>query len=108
MKDAGDKIPADDKKVVEDAVEDLKSVLSGDDLAAIKQKTEALQEASMKLGEHLYRAEQEASANSNDASEGSAEGSGDQTSEKPVEPEIVDAEFTEVDEQGNKKNKSAG
>ena len=115
LKDAGDKIPADDKKVVEDAVEDLKSVLSGDDLAAIKQKTEALQEASMKLGEHLYRAEQEASANSNDASEGSessaessAEGSGDQTSEKPVEPEIVDAEFTEVDEQGNKKNKSAG
>ena len=115
LKDAGDKIPADDKKVVEDAVEDLKSVISGDDLAAIKQKTEALQEASMKLGEHLYRTEQEASANSNDASEGSessaegsAEGSGDQTSEKPVEPEIVDAEFTEVDEQGNKKNKSAG
>ncbi|MCK5556054.1 MAG: molecular chaperone DnaK [Alphaproteobacteria bacterium] len=116
LKDAGDKIPADDKKAVEDAVEDLKSVLSSDDLSAIKQKTEALQEASMKLGEHLYRAEQEeasanTSANGNDASadsETSEEPSGEQTSEKPVEPEIVDAEFTEVDEQGNKKNKSAG
>ena len=112
LKDAGDKIPAEDKKAVEDAVEDVKSVLSGDDFEAIKQKTEALQEASMKLGEHLYKAEQEAaSANANDASAGaesSEEPSGEQTAEKPIEPEIVDAEFTEVDDQDNKKNKSVG
>lgn len=104
LKDAGDKIPADDRKTVEAAVEDLKSSLTGDDIAAIKKKTDALQEASMKLGEHLYRAEQEAAAGAAPA-DGAADGA--DNAGKP-EPEIVDAEFTEVDEKGNKKNKSAG
>lgn len=93
LKDAADKITADDKKAVEDAVAALKHVLAGEDLAAIKQKTEALQEASMKLGEHLYRASQEASAAPKP--DGKAEA-------KPDEPEIVDAEFTEVDESDKK------
>jgi molecular chaperone DnaK len=98
LKDAGDKIPAADRKTVEDAVASLKAVMDGEDIAAIKQKTDALQEASMKLGEHLYKAEQEAA---NNAGAPGSEPSG----EKPAEPEIVDADFTEVDEKGNKKNK---
>jgi len=104
LKDAADKIPAADKKAVEDAVADVRAVIDGDDLAAIRQKTEALQEAAMKLGEHLYRAEQEASAGaappppSPPSSEGNPE-------DKNEEPEIVDAEFSEVDEQGRKKSK---
>ncbi|MFH1157270.1 MAG: molecular chaperone DnaK [Pseudomonadota bacterium] len=106
LKDAGDKIPAADRKTVEDAVADVKSVLSGEDLAAIKQKTEALQETAMKLGEHLYRAEQEASANGNAPPSGEPKPDGEEKSaDKPIEPEIMDAEFTEVDEQGKKRSK---
>jgi molecular chaperone DnaK len=101
LKDAGDKIPAEDRKRVEDAVADLKGVLEGSDLAAIKAKTDALQEASMKLGEHLYRAEQEAAAGAAPPPSGEAP-----SEEKPAEPEIVDAEFTEVDEQGKKRSKN--
>ncbi|MBI3441737.1 MAG: molecular chaperone DnaK [Proteobacteria bacterium] len=108
LKEAGDKIPAADKKTVEEAVEAVKSALTGEDLATIKKRTEALQEASMKLGEHLYRAEQEASAKASAAADGTGGSSGAGAENKPEEPEIVDAEFTEVDEKGNKKNKSAG
>ncbi|MCE9508611.1 MAG: molecular chaperone DnaK [Alphaproteobacteria bacterium] len=105
LKDSGDKIPPADKKTVEDAVASLKSALEGSDIADIKKKTDALQEAAMKLGEHLYKAEQEASAAAGAAP--AADGT-EPSAEKPAEPEIVDADFTEVDEKGNKKNKSAG
>jgi len=112
LKDAGDKIPADDRKSVEDAVNDLKSSLSGTDIAAIQKKTDALQEASMKLGEHLYRAEQEAAAAAGGASAapGGPEAGADAGPEAPkadgqTEPEIVDAEFTEVDEKGKRQTK---
>ena len=104
LKDAGDKIPADDKKAVEAAISEMQSALTGSNIADIKKKTEALQEASMKLGEHLYRAEQEASAAKGGASaKGSDGAAGGSAEPKPEEPEIVDAEFTEVDDKGNKK-----
>ncbi|MEZ0259659.1 MAG: molecular chaperone DnaK [Alphaproteobacteria bacterium] len=109
LKDAGDKIPANDRMAVETAIADLKSVLDSGDNAAIRKKTETLQEASMKLGEHLYREEQSQAAGSPppgfDPSEPPPEASSDEP--KKDEPEVVDAEFTEVDENGNKK-KSAG
>jgi molecular chaperone DnaK len=93
LKDSGDKIPADDKKRVEDAVTELKSVLTTGDASAIKQKTESLQEAAMKLGEHLYKDEQASGMGATGA------GPGDQPAdEKPIEPEIVDAEFTDIDD----------
>ena len=58
LKDYGDKVPAGDKALVESAVTDLKSVLEGDDKDAIKQKVDALAQASMKLGEAMYQASQ--------------------------------------------------
>jgi molecular chaperone DnaK len=97
LKDNGDKIPSDDKKRVDDAVADLKSALSGGDAANIKAKTDALQEAAMKIGEHLYKAEQ-AEGMGAAAPQDGASASGD----KPIEPEIVDAEFTDIDDKKTK------
>ena len=103
LKDSGDKIPKAVSHPVEGAVAALKEALLGEDPAAIKAKTDALQEVAMQMGEHVYRMEQEAAAsgsaeNGSAAAEPPAEG-------KPAEPEIVDAEFTEMDENGNKRAK---
>jgi molecular chaperone DnaK len=98
LKDAGDKIPSDDRKTVEDAVDALKSAIAANNLSDIKSKTDELSEASMKLGEHLYRAEQEQQQGAATAPDAAPE-----TENKADDAEIVDAEFTEVDD--NKKNK---
>lgn len=62
MKDAGDKLTADEKKPVEEAITALNSVKNGDDLEAIKKATETLSQAAQKIGEKLYKAAQEAQA----------------------------------------------
>ena len=69
LKEYGDKVTAEDKAAIETAIADLKGVLEGDDAEAIKEKTDALAEASMKLGEAMYKASQaeaEAKANGGD------------------------------------------
>lgn len=62
MRDAGDKITAEEKKPVEDAIAELNKVKNGDDLEAIKKATETLSQAAQKIGEKLYKAAQEAQA----------------------------------------------
>ena len=92
VKEHGDKLDEETKKGIESALEDLKKAMEGDDLEAIKGKTEALATASQKLGEILYQqAQGEAAA----GGEGEAEG-GDQ------KDDVVDAEFEEVDEEEKK------
>jgi molecular chaperone DnaK len=71
LKEVGDKIGAGEKAAVENAIKDLKSVMEGKDTELIKQKTEALKQASYKLSEELYR---NASAQSGGAAGGSASG----------------------------------
>jgi len=84
LQDYGDKVSAEDKAAIETAIADLKGVLEGDDGEAIKEKTATLAEASMKLGEAMYKASQEeAEAKAN----GTAEDS---------EDDVVDADFEEV------------
>jgi len=84
----GDKIEADEKAKIEDAIKELEAVAKdGDDKEVIEAKTNALMEASQKLGEKVY-AEQQAQANTESAQQ--AEG------EKTVEGDVVDAEFEEV------------
>jgi molecular chaperone DnaK len=87
IKDLGDEAPAEDTKAVEDAIEDLKSVLEGDDGEAIAAKTQALSEVSMKLGEMAYRKAQEASAGEADNAE----------AEIVEDDEVIEADFTDVD-----------
>jgi molecular chaperone DnaK len=83
----GDKIEADEKAKIEDAIKELEAVAKdGDDKEVIEAKTNALMEASQKLGEKVY-AEQQAQANTESAQP---------DAEKTVEGDVVDAEFEEV------------
>jgi molecular chaperone DnaK len=85
MKDAGDKLTADEKKPVEEALAQLANVKNGDDLDAIKKNTEALSQAAQKIGEKLYKAAQEAQAAAQPAA--GAEGSTGST-EAPKDAEV--------------------
>jgi molecular chaperone DnaK len=87
LSELGDKAPSGDKAEIEKAVADLKSALDGQDLEAIKAKTQTLTQVSMKLGEALYKQQQEQPAAGGEAG---AAHSGDD--------KVVDADFTEVDE----------
>jgi molecular chaperone DnaK len=68
MRDAGDKITADEKKPVEEAITELNKVKNSDNLEDIKSKTEALSQAAQKIGEKLYKAASEAQGGSQAAS----------------------------------------
>ncbi len=92
LKDAGDKIPADDRSAVEAAVAEVRSALEGGNVEDLKRKTTALEEAAMKLGEHIYRAEQEAGA-ATPETDGATQGNDGDVKEG----EILDADYTEVD-----------
>lgn len=63
LKDAGEKITAEEKKPVEEALTELDKVKNGDDLEAIKKATENLSTAAQKIGEKLYKASQEVGGN---------------------------------------------
>ena len=91
LADLGAQVPAEEKSNVEKAIADLKSVLDGDDATAIEEKTNALMQASMKLGELAYRKAQEDAAG---APDNAAPGGSD-----AAEGEVMDADFTDVDEE---------
>ena len=98
LSEHGDKIGEEDKTAIETAVAELKTALEGDDSDAIKTKTEALAQASMKLGEQIYKSGEAAGASPDmgdmddaaqaDAAARAAEEDGD----------VVDVDFEEVDE----------
>ena len=58
----GSKVEESERRAIEDAVSDLKEALKGDDAEAIKAKTNTLAQASMKLGEAMYKQQAEADA----------------------------------------------
>jgi molecular chaperone DnaK len=97
LKDLGDKVTATDKTAIEGAVTDLKGVLDSGDASMIKAKSDALSQVSMKLGEQLYKNQNDAAAAAGAAPGGSAGAS--------AEPGVVDAEFSEVKDE--KKNGTA-
>ncbi|MBI3672434.1 MAG: molecular chaperone DnaK, partial [Rhizobiales bacterium] len=85
MTELGDKVSAADRSTVEASIAELKTAMEGEDVEAIKAKTNALAQSAMKLGEALYKAQQGA--------DGAAAAGG--ASGKP-EDDVVDADFTEV------------
>jgi molecular chaperone DnaK len=85
MAEHGDKVSAEDKTAIETALADLKSELESGEADAIAVKTQALIQASMKLGEAMYKAQQEGG----EAAAGDTDKGGE---------EVVDAEFEEVDD----------
>jgi len=101
IKDGGDKVPAGEKEAAERAMADLKSVMEGDDLAAIKAKTDALAQASMKIGEAMYKAGAGDAAGAAGAGAGGAGAAGAGAGHQ-AEPGVVDADFEEVDDDKKK------
>jgi molecular chaperone DnaK len=91
----GSKVGDAERSAIENAMADLKEALKGDDATAIQAKTNALAQASMKLGEAMYKQQAEA-------------GQGADTSESATgadgkKEDVVDAEFTEVDDDKHNK-----
>ena len=101
LTDFGEKIDASEKAEIEKLIEDAKAAITGDDAAQIKSTMEALQQGSMKLGEAMYKAQQEEGQGTPDV-DGSGEGSPGQ--EPETDAEVVDADFEEVDDKNDKKS----
>jgi molecular chaperone DnaK len=96
LQEFGDKVSADVKSDIEKALAEAKTAVESGDADEMQQKTAALTQAAMKLGEAMYKAQQaetEAAAGPDAGTSGPSEEPG-QTQE-----EVVDAEFSEVDEE---------
>ena len=98
----GDKVPAEEKAGIEDAIAALKTAMESEDVEDIRAKSETLAQAAMKLGEAMYKAQQE-----EEAGQAEADAPGADPSNRTDEDDatIVDADFEEVDEE--RKDKSA-
>jgi molecular chaperone DnaK len=95
MTELGDKVQDADKQAVEAAIADLKVALEGGDAEDIKSKTNVLAQASMKLGEALYKQQGASASASADASAGGSSASSE-------DEDVVDADFTEVGDDDKK------
>jgi molecular chaperone DnaK len=89
----GDKVADSDRSAITAAVETLKTALGGEDAEHIKAKTNELAQASMKLGEAMYKAQQ-----------ASAEGAAGGGQPHGAQDDVIDAEFKDV---GDDKKKSS-
>jgi molecular chaperone DnaK len=94
LKEHGDKVSATDKQVIEDAKTALENLLkdTNADAEAIKAKTDALTEASMKLGEAIYKSQQAEAGAENATDNGGT-----------PEADVVDADFEEVKDDKDQK-----
>ncbi|MDC0515946.1 molecular chaperone DnaK [Candidatus Pelagibacter sp.] len=90
LKEHGAKVSDADKKAIEDASTELKEAIKGTDTEEIKKKTETLVQASMKLGEAIYKSQEK--------KEGSPK-EGDKNDEGKKDDNVVDADFEEVKEE---------
>jgi molecular chaperone DnaK len=91
----GSKVGEGERTAIENAMADLKEALKGDDAEAIAAKTNTLAQASMKLGEAMYKQAESQDGGDGDAGPGAGE----------AKEDVVDAEFTEVDD--DKKNQKS-
>jgi molecular chaperone DnaK len=89
LKEHGTKIGAADRSVIDTGIGDLKAAMAGEDSGKIKTATSALQQASLKLGEAMYK-------DMGGQSSGGSDGGGDE--------KVVDADFEEVKDPGKKKS----
>ncbi|HYM03627.1 MAG TPA: molecular chaperone DnaK [Stellaceae bacterium] len=100
--EAGDKVPAGERETVEAAIREVKSALESSDVERIKTKTQALAQASMRIGEAMYKAQ--AAAGAQPGAEGGSGANGGAGGAAGGE-KVVDADFEEVDD--HKKRGSA-
>jgi len=98
LQEHGDKVSTEIKEEIEKAIADAKAAVEGGDADDMQQKTAALTQSAMKLGEAMYKAQQAET----EAAAGPDAGTSGPGTEQPAEEEVVDAEFSEVDEGENK------
>jgi molecular chaperone DnaK len=91
LSEHGDKVDAAVKSEIENAISEAKTAVEGGDPDVMTEKTNALAQSAMKLGEAMYKAQQ--------AETEAAAGPDAGTSPPPTEEDVVDAEFSEVDEE---------
>ena len=96
LKEHGSKVSDEEKKAIEDGVNTLKESLKGEDIEDIKKKTETLVQASMKLGEAIYKSQQNTKPDSN-------KDDGKEEKEKK-DDNVVDADFEEVKDDNKEKS----
>ena len=96
LKEHGSKVSEADKKAIEDASSQLKEALKGENTDDIKKKTEALVQASMKLGEAIYKSQQNTKPDSNKDDGKDDKGKKDDN--------VVDADFEEVKDENKEKS----
>ena len=96
LKEHGAKVSDAEKKAIEDASTDLKEAIKGTDTENIKKKTEVLVQASMKLGEAIYKSQEKKEGSPKD---------GDENNETKKDDNVVDADFEEVKEEGKEETK---
>jgi molecular chaperone DnaK len=91
----GDKVSEEDKTAIEAAMEELKTALEGDDAEDITAKAQVLAEASMKMGQAIYEAQQ---------SEEEAAAAADAAADSAAGDDVVDADFEEINDDDEKKS----
>ncbi|WOE74147.1 molecular chaperone DnaK [Alterisphingorhabdus coralli] len=100
LEEHGDKIDAGLKSEIEAAVAETKTAIEGEDAEAMKTKSEALAQVAMKLGQAIYEQEQAAGGAAADAAPGDDAGA-------EANDDVVDAEFSEVDDSEEDDDKKA-
>jgi len=96
LKEHGAKVSDAEKKAIEDSSSALKEAIKGTDIEDIKKKTETLVQASMKLGEAIYKSQEKKEGSSKEA---------DKNSEAKKNDNVVDADFEEVKEESEEEAK---
>jgi len=94
LQEHGDKVEAGVKSEIETAIAEAKSAVESGDPEQMTAKTNALAQSAMKLGEAMYKAQQAET----EAAAGPDAGTSPPGGEQPAEEEVVDAEFSEVDD----------
>ena len=87
LKEHGSKISEAEKKAIETSISDLRNALKGTDTEEVKKKTQALIQASMKLGEAVYKNQQK----SNEKNPDKKDAKNDKEKDNVVDAEVVDA-----------------
>ena len=96
LKEHGSKITETEKKSIETAIADLRNALKGTDAEEVKKKTQSLIQASMKLGEAVYKSQQKTA--------GKADNSKDNKENKGKDKDnVVDADFEDVKKEDKEK-----
>ena len=93
LKEFGDKVSDQEKNAIENDIKTLKEAIASDDIEKIKSGLEALTQSSMKLGEAMYKAQQQGAPSPEDGS-----ANGEPNDAKENNEKVVDAEFEEVKE----------